>query len=153
MHDPDPERPPTAAAPARPLPRWIVRFLSPDWLAALDHALASSEAVRTATAETSLRLLQVVTGTPDGDLGYLIVVDRGRVQVSPAAPGEPADVILSSDWPTAVAIATGTIAPHDAFTTGSLLVSGDIDVLRAQAPALAGLSTASADVRSQTTYV
>jgi putative sterol carrier protein len=63
-----------------------------------------------------------------------------------------ADVTLAATWDTAVAIATGAMAPHDAFTTGRLVVRGDIDVLRTQAPALAGLSHAFDEVREETTY-
>ncbi len=59
---------------------------------------------------------------------------------------------MACDWPTAVGIATGTVAPHDAFTTGVLRIGGNIDVLRAEAPALAGLSAAFKAVRSATTY-
>ena len=129
-----------------------VRFLSSDWLASLDHALSSSEAVRIATAETSLRLLQVVTGTPEGDIAYLVTVAKGSVHVSAATPGVTADVTLASDWPTAIAVATGDLAPHDAFTAGRLQVRGDTDVLRREAPALAGLSAAFTELRAATTF-
>jgi putative sterol carrier protein len=117
-----------------------VRFLSGEWLAAVDRALAASREVAAATGTTSLRLLQVVTGAPDTPDGAV------------AEPGDGADVTLTSDWPTAVAIATGALAPHDAFTDGRLRVRGDIDVLRAQAPALAGLHAAFDEVRATTTY-
>lgn len=129
-----------------------MRFLSPAWLAALDRALAGSPAVQAATADTSLTLLQVVTGGPDGDVAYLVAVDAGTTSVRPAGPGATADVTLASAWATAVAIATGALAPHDAFTAGRLVVRGDIEALRTHAPALAGLAVAAADVREATTY-
>jgi hypothetical protein len=132
-----------------------VRFLSGEWLVAVDQALASTPEVAAATGATSLRLLQVVTDAPDvpaGTVAYLVAVDHGVVRVRAAEPGDGADVTLTSDWPTAVAIATGALAPHDAFTDGRLRVRGDIDVLRAEAPALAGLHAAFDEVRAGTTY-
>lgn len=129
-----------------------MRFLSGEWLAAVDQALSSSQQVAGATADTSLRLLQVVTGAPEGTVAYVVAVDHGAVRVTTAAPGDGADVTLTSDWSTAVAVATGALAPHDAFTDGRLRVRGDIDVLRAQAPALAGLHAAFDEVRASTTY-
>jgi hypothetical protein len=133
-----------------------VRFLSRDWLAAVDQALAASPEVAAAVRETSLRLRQVVTGGPDGDVTYLVVVEGGRARVVPGeaaeAPGPPADVTFTSGWATAVAIATGRLAVLDAFTAGELVVRGDIDLLRTQAPALADLDAAFAQVRAATTY-
>lgn len=129
-----------------------VRFLSPAWLAALDEALAGSQAVAAATADTRLGILQVVTGGPEGDVAYLVSVQAGTTRVTPATPGDPADVTLASRWDTAVAIATGALAPHDAFTTGRLLVRGDLEALRTSAPALAGLHDATTALREATTY-
>jgi putative sterol carrier protein len=129
-----------------------VRFLSPAWFDAVQAALAASDAVRDATRDSTLRLLQVVTGGPDGDVSYLVTAKRGAVRIAPEQPHVSADVTLAATWDTAVAIATGALAPHDAFTTGRLVVRGDIDVLRAQAPALAGLSHAFDEVRAETTY-
>ena len=129
-----------------------MRFLSQAWLAALDRALAESPQVADATADTTLTLLQIVTGGPEGDVAYLVSVDAGTTRVTPAGPGTAADVTLTSGWDTAVAIATGRLAPHDAFTTGLLLLHGDIEALRTNAPALAGLNGATAVVRAATTY-
>jgi len=129
-----------------------VRFLSPAWFDAVQEALVTSAEVAAATRHSSLRLLQVVTGGPDGEVSYLVTAERGAVLVAPAPPTMPAEVTLATTWDSAVAIATGALAPHDAFTTGRLVVRGDIDALRAQAPALAGLSAALDQVRSQTTY-
>lgn len=129
-----------------------MRFLSPEWLTAMDLALSASPEVVAATADSSLRLAQVVTGTPDGDVAYLVRIERGRVGVEPVPAGEPADVTLTADWATAVDIATGALATHDAFTAGRLLVRGDIAALRAAAPALAGLGDAFESLRADTTY-
>lgn len=129
-----------------------MRFLSVEWLTAVDAAVSGDARVAAAVAGTDLRLLQVVTGGPEGDVGYLVAMSGGQVRVLPATPADEADVTLAADWSTAVAIAIGALAPHDAFTTGRLRVRGDLDVLRAQGPALAGLSTAFDEVRSRTAY-
>lgn len=129
-----------------------VRFLSPAWFVAVQEALSTSKDVAVATSGASLRLLQVVTGGPDGDVAYLLIVEDGSVRITPGPPDVTAQVTLAATWDTAVAIATGALAPHDAFTTGRLLVRGDIEVLRAQAPALADLDSAFDQVRSGTAY-
>jgi putative sterol carrier protein len=129
-----------------------VRFLSPAWLAALDDAVSASPAVAAATAGVRLRLLQVVTGGPDGDVAYVVSVGADGVRVASAGPDAVADVTMASTWDTAVAIATGALAPNDAFTTGHLVVRGDIDALRAGAPALAGLHEVTGSLRAATTY-
>lgn len=129
-----------------------VRFLSPAWFVAVQEALGTSKDVAVATSGASLRLLQVVTGGPDGDVAYLLIVEDGSVRITPGPPDVTAQVTLAATWDTAVAIATGALAPHDAFTTGRLLVRGDIEVLRAQAPALADLDSAFDQVRSGTAY-
>lgn len=129
-----------------------MRFLSPEWLVAVQAALRTSPEVAAATTGSSFRLLQVVTGGPEGDVSYLMTAAAGTVDVGPAPPDAASDVTLATTWETAVGITTGAVAPHDAFTTGRLVVRGDIDVLRAQASALAGLSAAFDEIRSQTTY-
>ena len=129
-----------------------MRFLGPAWLAALDEAVSTSPAVAAATADVTLSLLQVVTGGPDGDVAYVVSVGAGGVRVASATADTAADVTMASTWDTAVAIATGALAPHDAFTTGDLVVRGDIEALRAGAPALAGLHVATEALRAATTY-
>ena len=129
-----------------------MRFLGPAWLAAFDRTLAESSEVVAATATTTLTLLQIVSGGPEGDVAYVVSVARGAVRVTPADADAPADVTLASGWDTAVAIATGALSPHDAFTTGLVLVRGDIEALRAHAPALVGLDQATAALRAATTY-
>lgn len=129
-----------------------VRFLSPAWFVAVQEALDASPDVTEAVRGASLRLLQIVTGGPEGDVAYLVSVGAGAICVTPGPPDVAADVTLAAAWDTAVAIATGALAPHDAFTTGRLVVRGDTEVLRSQAPALAGLDAAFDEVRSVTTY-
>lgn len=94
---------------------------------------------------------QVVSGGPDGDVSYVTSIDDGRVEVR-QGEDQAADVTFTSDWPTAVAVATGTMAAQEAFTTGQLHVRGDIDALLRHGPGLAGLDAVFALVREQTTY-
>lgn len=129
-----------------------MRFLGPAWLAALDEAVSTSAAVAAATTDVTLSLLQVVTGGPDGDVAYVVSVGAGVVRVASATADTAADVTMASSWDTAIAIATGALAPNDAFTTGHLVVRGDIEALRAGAPALAGLHEATEALRAATTY-
>ena len=62
----------------------MAAYLSPEWLAeARRCGPATSEALRKATAGVALVVQQEVSGGPDGDTAYHVVVDHGAVSVVP----------------------------------------------------------------------
>jgi hypothetical protein len=135
----------------------VVRFLSPEWIDALDDAVRSDAGLRDATAGVRLTVEQHVTddgdgdGDGDGEVVYHLVVDDGRVAVSPGVAGNP-DVTFVQDRPTAAAIGAGTATAQDAFMSGRLRVSGDVPLLIRCKDALRRLDHALAGVRNRTTY-
>lgn len=129
----------------------MTRFLTPEWIAAAAAAAAASAELARATAEVRLVVQQVVTGTPDGEVHYVVSIDHGRTEIRPGH--EPsADVTFSLDWDTAVALATGASSAEDAFTTGRLQLAGDVGALLRHGRALVDLDAVFADLRALTTY-
>ena len=123
----------------------MTRFLSPDWFAMMnDTALAVDPAAE-------LVLEQRVLGAPDGDVTYAVIIRDGQVRFDPAGTTE-ADVVLTLDYSTASALATGALSAQDAFLHGRVRVAGNVTRIQAAGSALATLSDALGATRDRTTY-
>ncbi|HWE56051.1 MAG TPA: SCP2 sterol-binding domain-containing protein [Acidimicrobiales bacterium] len=137
----------------------MARFLSAEWFASVTSAGPPTATVVTAAdgpptespESPGLVIEQVVTATPDGTVVYRIAVAGGQARivwpVPPDAP--PADLRISSEWATAVAVAQGQLSAQRALMQGRLRVSGRPGGLSAPAPAI---DPVPAEVRSATTY-
>ncbi len=135
----------------------MVRFLSSEWFDQIDATGADpADPDVVADHADDLRLRQVVTGTPDGDVAYMVMIRDGRARVERQpdvshAPPE-ADITITSDWPTAAAIAQGQLSTQKALMQGRLRVRGDVARLVGRTAQLAGLDAIPAGVRENTTY-
>jgi len=138
---------PRTCAYAAPVPE----FLSPAWLHDLDAAVRAEPEL---SALNPIEIEQVVSGVPRrGEVRYRIVVDDGGAHVS--VDGErdhAADVRLTTDFATAVAIAAGKENAQTALAEGRLRLGGRIDLLVRRAPAFAALGDATAALRALTTF-
>lgn len=122
----------------------MVRFLSPEWVDALDRAAAS-----TGPCSSDLEGLVVAYAVDDG--GYHVAFTAEGMRVRPGAP-DPATVTFRLDRATAAAIAQGTSSAQRAFMSGRLRIGGDATALvRAQA-AIAALGDVFAIVRPETEW-
>ena len=92
-------------------------FLSDEWFAALERRTDLDPAI-------ALRLRQVVD-----DERWTVEVRAGRVSVDRDDDGE-VDVTITTDRPTAEAIASGELAAQDALAAGRLKLAGDLVKLR-----------------------
>jgi alkyl sulfatase BDS1-like metallo-beta-lactamase superfamily hydrolase len=99
----------------------VPAFLSDDWLALGVREAAGLPQVPGA----SLRLQQVVTGGPDGDVRYLTVIDDGRT-VEQRAGAADADVTITMTHPDAVAIQRGELDLNAGYMQGRVKVAGDM---------------------------
>ena len=110
--------------------------------------------MRAATApaapSTDLRILQRVTGGPDGDVEYVLALAGGAIRFEPGAG--PADVELTTDYDTAATISQGLLSPAAAFAAGRLRVGGAVSSLVAHQEAFAGIGRLLAGVADATTY-
>jgi putative sterol carrier protein len=113
--------------------------------------------MRSATAGAApvaaLSVHQRVTGGPDGDVEFTLRLAGGTVafEPGPARPG-PADVELSADYGTAVAISQGRLSPASAFAAGRLQVAGAVSSLVAHQEALADIGKLLGGTTEATTY-
>ena len=118
-----------------------MRFLSDEWLAALDQA------ARTLTGDPD-RPVVIEHTVRDGEheiVWHTTVSERVRVVPGPAVD---AAIRFSSDRETALAITSGRLSAQRAFLDGRLHLSGDVGVLMAARPGLAALADGSAAVRA-----
>jgi hypothetical protein len=125
----------------------MLRFLSPEWIAALD------EAAQGMSTDASFVFQQVVTGCPQGDdpVRYHLRFGDGRLSVHPGQADEP-DVTVAAPYAVAVALARGEVNAQQALTGGQLRLSGNVKVLASPARSLAQLSDVFAAVRNDTDY-
>lgn len=132
-------------------------FLSREWLDELDEAAASSQALRSATADVGLTVQQVVTPGDRGTAGggetaaYHVVVDHGSVRIRPGH-ADHFDVSFTQDRETATAVGRGELSAQAAFMLGRVRVGGDVSSLMAHQSTFAGLDDVFAEVRARTTY-
>jgi hypothetical protein len=125
----------------------MARYLSPEWF-------SEAGAVPAASTADGLTLEQVVEGAPGGSVVYRVVVAGGAPRIVwPVCDGSPpADLRITCDWPTAVAIAKGELSTERALVAGRLRVSGDAHRLPAEGGDLGGVDPVPEAVRQATTY-
>lgn len=132
------------------------RFLSSEWFDAVRLHASDDEPGNARPDHHSpdrLLLEQVVTGTPDGTVRYVVVVEKGSARLlQPGAPDQAADLILTTDWDTAAAIAKGELATQAALMQGRLRVRGNLAKLAGRSGDLGGLDPMPQAVRKTTTY-
>ena len=128
----------------------MVRFLSAEWIDAVDRAAAGSDEARRASIGASLTIQQRVQH-PNGDVAWHVRFDDGEVRVRPGEAPD-ADVTFEQDRTTAVCVATGELSAQAAFMDGRLRVRGDVPALTRHRDALVGLDEALRSIRDTTTY-
>jgi len=151
----------------------MARFLSAEWFRELGAASARAaggagsrpgddraEAAGTGAggpvdrgAGPALVIQISVTGAPEGELRYQVVVEGTQTRVLP--PGAvfwPAQVQMSSDYATMAGIAEGKLPAIEALSLGRARVSGDTSALSTDGPSLAGLDLVPPAVRARTTF-
>jgi len=100
-------------------------FLSEDHFAAAREALNNDENFQNSIANVELAVQFDVSGMPEGDLSYYLKVADGAVNTE-RRPLEDADVTVSSDYDTSMAISKGELNVQMAFMTGKIKVGGNM---------------------------
>ncbi len=103
------------------------KWLSDEWYELTGELAAGLEGPE----ELSARIQVVVSGGPDGDVSYVRELEGGRLVAS--APGRIRDpeVVLTSGWQDARAMAAGELDPGVAFMQGRMKVTGSMTVVLA----------------------
>jgi hypothetical protein len=82
---------------------------------------------------------------------YDVVIAAGRAVIRHPVVGR-ADLTFTSDYPTAAAIAAGTLSTRAALAEGRLRVAGDVGILSRRASDVAGLDPVPAGLRAETEF-
>lgn len=141
----------------------MVRFLSPEWFAAVASSAPPRPAGLPAAEPDDLVLEQVVRNGPDGEVRYRVVVTgraayieapavSDREDPAEAASGRAPDLTIACDWATATQVAQGTLSTQAALMAGRLRISGNMARLSGRAADLVGLDPVPESVRRRTTY-
>jgi len=137
----------------------MARFLSEAWFDEIESAcpeVAGSRDPGSATDTVErLVLKQVVTGTPDGEVSYTVVIEGTGARVERLAGPDgsaDADLTITCDWSTAAAIAQGRLSTQRALMQGRLRVRGSPTVFLRRRGQLANLDVVPPEVRQNTTY-
>ena len=128
----------------------MIRYLSPEWFAAIQDAAEAARPADPPGDDALLVLRQVVTGGPDGEVTYRVAVQGGTVTVSPGDGA--ADVTLAQDYGTAIALQQGRLSVQAAFMTGRIRVGGDVGALLAHHERLRRVDATFESVRARTDY-
>ncbi len=127
----------------------MARYLSEEWFSSV-----RSEPAASPTGPAPLILEQVVRATPDGDVIYRVEVSGGQARIVWPVPagGAPADLRISSDWDTAVAVARGELSTQRALMEGRLRVSGHPAHVAELTDGLSAVDPVPVEVRQATTF-
>jgi putative sterol carrier protein len=129
----------------------VPRYLTPEWIDAAQQAVDGDSTVAGATNGMRVTIEHVVTGGPDGDAAYHVVIDDGTIRV---VHGEASDATVTfvQDWETASAVTRGELSAQAAFMTGRIRVRGDLPKLIEYGNLFSDVGDVFAGVRSSTTY-
>lgn len=128
-----------------------MKYLSIDWLGALNDGIQSSDAMRAVAAQHSIAVTQVITDSPEGDVLYHLSVRDGVATIGPGAAVDE-DARLEQTYATAVAVATGKANTQELFVNGSIRIHGDVTRLIESEPVFAALDAVFAAVRPLVQY-
>jgi len=122
-----------------------VKFLSEDWLNAVNQTLAGDAGYQSATSSTDITLQFVVSDAPDGDVEYSVTAASGTTTFA-GGTLEGADATIRNDYETAKAISSGDLNTQAAFISGKLKVEGNLAKIMMNQSALTALADALKDL-------
>ncbi len=122
-----------------------VKFLSEDWINAVNGTLTEDAAYQSATESTEITLQFVVTDGPGGDVEYNVSAAGGATSFA-AGTLEGADATIRNNYETAKAISSGDLNTQAAFISGKLKVEGNLAKIMMNQSALTALGDALKDL-------
>ena len=108
----------------------MAKFLSQEWMERA-KALAAD---LPETPGATVRLQQVVTGGPDGEVKYYRVIENGKTLEQTLGEDPDADVTLTNSYEDAVKVMKGELDANAAFMQGRVKVTGNMAKLMSLLP-------------------
>lgn len=102
-----------------------VKFLSEEWIRAVEDALNSNESFTSMAGSQTAAVQQVVT-TPEGEKKYWFKLEGGKANLGMGDAEGPVDATITQDYDTAVALAKNELTGTAAYMSGKLRVSGNL---------------------------
>ena len=102
-----------------------VQFLSDEWATAVQGAVNSSDAFRSAVANAELKLQFNISDAPGGEISYYLAAADGEAEVALGSVENP-DVTVGENYETAIGISKGDLNVQTAFMSGKLKVEGNL---------------------------
>ena len=103
----------------------MAKFLTHDWLQALNETVNEHEGFKKTIATAALTLQFEIPDAPEGAEGrYYLAISDGKLVAGPGDATGP-DATITNNYETAVALSKGELNTQMAFMTGKLKVAGD----------------------------
>ena len=143
-----------------------MRFLSPEWIDAFNDHLSgfdldlSGADQSLSTQAGPIHLLQVIAGSPEGDLHVMLTIGGTGIHmeiISHDAAASTAgsikeDVAVKMNWADAVAMSTSKLTVAQALAAGTIKVKGNLSVLIDSQRILDAVGDRLASLHEHTTY-
>jgi SCP-2 sterol transfer family len=132
----------------------VPRFLSDEWIDALDNAASTAPEladVLPEDADVDELVIEHVVDDEGDERAFHLVLGHGPARAHRGRADNPT-ITFAQDRATASAIASGAASAQSAFMSGKLRLGGRVDLLLEHHGALAELEDVFADVRSQTEW-
>ena len=108
----------------------MAKYLTQEWM---DRAKELAQDFPE-TPGATVRMQQVVTGAPDGDVKYYTVIENGKTLEQNVGEDAQADVTLTNTYDDAVKIMKGDLDANAAFMQGRVKVTGNMAKIMALMP-------------------
>jgi putative sterol carrier protein len=108
----------------------MAKYLTQEWM---DRAKELAQDFPE-TPGATVRMQQVVTGAPDGDVKYYTVIENGKTLEQNVGDDPQADVTLTNSYDDAVKIMKGELDANAAFMQGRVKVTGNMAKIMALMP-------------------
>ncbi|MHB8262787.1 MAG: hypothetical protein ACYDGY_03420 [Acidimicrobiales bacterium] len=144
-------------------------FLSPAWVEAFNDCLSGAEVDMScddhslSTQAGSIRILQIVSDSPQGDLHAMLTISNAGIRMEildepamakagAATDSSKEDVTVKVAWQDAVAMSTGGLMVAQALAAGMIKVRGNLSVLIDSYRILDSVGDRLASLHERTTY-
>ena len=112
-----------------------IQYLSDQYMAAGNAALAASDEVAAAAVGLTLAMAFEVSDGLDGDFEHYIKIDDGSVSIGRGSLSD-ADATIRNSYKTSAKLSQGKLSNQLGFMTGKIKISGSMGVLMKHTAAL-----------------